>query len=91
MTGPQRQPVVPARTRTPPDAHAESRTQFQAGGGDRICHLLDDALEPLCGKKIRHGGLPRKSHLIPGAKAKVSPCPTCGRPRCPDCAEAAAP
>jgi hypothetical protein len=78
---------MPERTRIAPGLDTEIRTQFQAGGGDRICHLLDDTGEPLCGKKIRHGGLPRKSHLIPGAKAENSPCPACGRPRCPQCAE----
>jgi hypothetical protein len=67
-----------------------TRTQLEAGGGDRVCHLLDDQMEPLCGKRVRRGGLPRKSHLIPGAKAQDSPCPACGRLRCPDCAEVVA-
>jgi hypothetical protein len=88
MTAPSVLPVRPAWT---PDTGTETRTQFEAGGGDRICHLLDDDGEPLCGKKIRHGGLPRRSHLVPGAKAKDSPCPACGRPRCPACAEVACP
>jgi hypothetical protein len=91
VTRPMRQPPQPVAPLRTWDPDTETRTTFEAGGGDRICHLLDDAYEPLCGKKVRLGGLLRRSHLVPGAKAKDSPCPACGRPRCEPCAEVACP